>query len=240
MNNKISNGVKNKFALLILFLGVIFLAGISLVSAQDASNVNMSDTVTTGTGEGNEKVEIGFDCGEGNAGTCVEATFSCPSGQEFVSGGDKNCRGLNARCCKKSSGTATTKASDTTKTGGTGNIDPNGTNSKTKTVGNIDPGSVGVKPLGKIDIPTDLGLPNNTVAGVLKNLLSWLLGIVGILALMGFLISGIQYLLAYSNEELAETAKRNMTYSVMGITIALAGFIIIQAINLALQGTPWF
>ena len=97
-----------------------------------------------------------------------------------------------------------------------------------------------VKPLGKIDIPENLGLPNNTVAGVLTNLLTWLLGIIGVLGLMGFIISGIQYLLAYANEELAEAAKKNMTFSIIGIVVALSGFIIIQAINLALQGTAWF
>jgi len=74
----------------------------------------------------------------------------------------------------------------------------------------------------------------------LSNFLTWLLGIIGVLALIGFVISGIQYLLAYSSDKLVESAKKNMTYSIIGITIALGGFIIIQAINLALQGTPWF
>jgi len=172
----------------------------------------------------------GAVCGAGDKGTCMEASMAtCPSGYSFVSGGEYNCSGVSLRCCAAD---AKTGSDDTKKEDDGGDKTPS-------------PGEGGgtgdkVQPLGRIDIPENLGLPNNTIKGVLTNLLTWLLGIIGVLALMGFVISGIQYLLAYSNEELAETAKKNMTYSILGITVALAGFIIIQAINLALQGTLWF
>jgi hypothetical protein len=33
-----------------------------------------------------------------------------------------------------------------------------------------------------------------------------------------------------------ETAKRNMTYSIIGIIVALSGFVILRAVDTALQG----
>lgn len=219
--------MKNKLILAIIFSGIIFFAG-SFYQAQ--AQWERDVTGDTGDAENMQKVVKGGTCGEGDRGTCMETSmFTCPTGFSFVSGGKVNCEGLSLRCCAAD---AKTGSDDTKKEDDGGDKTPS-------------PGEGGgtgdkVQPLGRIDIPENLGLPNNTIKGVLTNLLTWLLGIIGVLALMGFVISGIQYLLAYSNEELAETAKKNMTYSILGITVALAGFIIIQAINLALQGTLWF
>lgn len=86
-----------------------------------------------------------------------------------------------------------------------------------------------------VNIPTDTGLPGGTIKGVLTNLLMWLLSIFGILAIISFVISGIQYLMATGDDKSMETAKRNMTYSIIGIVIALSGFIVVQAIDTALR-----
>lgn len=265
MKIKFSNGVKIKNKLVIFFscIALIFFMGSFLAMAaedraagegcgQDDKGICYSGSFSCPDGSshwtGGEDCVSGYRCckddvtvgkgavcGESDKGTCMEVSMAtCPSGYSFVSGGDYNCSGLSLRCC----GADAKTASDDTKKTATGAGDT-GKSSKTAT-GAADTSSTGVKPLGKIDIPENLGLPNNTIKGVLTNVLTWLLGIIGVLALMGFIISGIQYLLAYANEDLVEAAKRNMTFSVVGITIALAGFIIIQAINLALQGTPWF
>jgi len=86
-------------------------------------------------------------------------------------------------------------------------------------------------------IPTaqETGLPGGTIQGILKNLLNWMLEIVGVIALIGFAIAGIQYVLAAGDEKLAETAKKNMTNAIMGIVVVLASFVIIQAIDYALR-----
>jgi len=63
------------------------------------------------------------------------------------------------------------------------------------------------------------------------------LGIFGLLALIAFIISGGQYLLASGDDKMIETAKKNMTYSIIGIIVALSGFIIIRAIDAALRAT---
>lgn len=216
MKIKFSNGVKIKNKLVVFFscIALIFLAG--SFSANAAGD--------RGPGEG---------CGQDDKGICYSGSFSCPDGSSWWTGGEDCMSGY--RCCKDD---ASGSSSGGVKTGAD---DPN-SGSSVKT-GADDPAATGgssVQPLGKIDIPENLGLPNNDILGVLTNVLTWLLGIIGILGLMAFVISGIQYLLASSNEELAETAKKNMTYSILGIVVALSGFVIIQAINLALQGTGWF
>ena len=84
-----------------------------------------------------------------------------------------------------------------------------------------------------------LGLPDAVggVKAVLVNIVQWMLGIFGLLALIAFIISGGQYLLASGDDKMIETAKKNMTYSVIGIIVALSGFVIIRAIDAALRAT---
>jgi hypothetical protein len=85
----------------------------------------------------------------------------------------------------------------------------------------------------RVALPTkaDTGLSEKTIAEILKNLLTWLLEVIGVIALIGFVVSGIQYIVATGNEKVVESAKKNMTYSLIGITVALASFVIIQALD---------
>lgn len=86
-------------------------------------------------------------------------------------------------------------------------------------------------------IPMDTGLSEASVDDVLTTFMQWLLGIFGFLAIIAFVISGVQYLSAAGDESQAETAKRNMQYSIIGVAVALSGFIILTAVNALLQGT---
>jgi hypothetical protein len=91
-------------------------------------------------------------------------------------------------------------------------------------------------------IPTaeETGLSGASIQAILVNLLRWLLGIVGVVALIGFAISGVQYILAAGNDGMIETAKKNMLNSIMGIVIVLASLVIIQAIDYALRAQGSF
>ncbi len=84
------------------------------------------------------------------------------------------------------------------------------------------------------------GLPSGSISGIIKNLLSWLLMIFGFLGLIGFVISGIMYVLSAGNEGMIDKAKTAMTYSAIGIIVGLVGLIIIQAITIALNATGVF
>lgn len=81
-------------------------------------------------------------------------------------------------------------------------------------------------------IPTNTGLPSpsgsDPVASVIENVMMWLLGIVGIIAIIAFVISGMQYLLSAGNQNMIETAKRNMQWSIVGIVVALMGLVMLN------------
>jgi hypothetical protein len=94
---------------------------------------------------------------------------------------------------------------------------------------------------GKVSAQTlnlpNVGLPSSPggIQPILSNFLNWLLGIIGILAIISFVISGFQYFFAATDSKTLESAKRNLTYSIIGIIVALSGYIVIQAINTALS-----
>lgn len=74
------------------------------------------------------------------------------------------------------------------------------------------------------------GLSDITVFELITKVMNWLLGLIGILGVIAFVISGTQYLLSAGDEKLAETAKHNMTYAIIGLVVALTGLIIINTI----------
>lgn len=84
------------------------------------------------------------------------------------------------------------------------------------------------------------GLPNTPIEQILLSFMYWLFGIFGFLAIITFLIAGIQYFMAAGNPEVAKKAKQNIIYSIIGILVALSGFIIITAISNFLSGYDYF
>jgi hypothetical protein len=75
------------------------------------------------------------------------------------------------------------------------------------------------------------GLPGGSIYNIIASTLSWLLGILGFIAVVGFVISGILYLTAAGNETQIEKAKNAMTYSIIGVIVALMGYVIIRAVT---------
>jgi hypothetical protein len=85
--------------------------------------------------------------------------------------------------------------------------------------------------------PTNMPTNPNGIQGILENVLKWILGIFGTIAIISFVVSGMQYFFATGDEKRMDTAKRNMLYSIIGIVVALASVVIIVAIDAALRGT---
>lgn len=81
------------------------------------------------------------------------------------------------------------------------------------------------------------GLPEGSLLGIASNLLFWLLAIFAILGVIGFVLSGIWYLLAAGDEGMADKGKEGMKASIIGIIVGLSGFIIMQAVNMLLGGS---
>lgn len=73
-------------------------------------------------------------------------------------------------------------------------------------------------------------LSNKPLWNLIANLLNWLLGIIGALAVVVFVIAGILYITAAGNEEQVEKAKTTMTYAIIGLVVALLGLVIVNAV----------
>lgn len=80
------------------------------------------------------------------------------------------------------------------------------------------------------------GLPVDSVYSIIGRAMDWFLAILGFIGIIGFVIAGILYITAAGNETQAETAKKAMLYSILGIVVALSGYVIIDAVNDWLSG----
>jgi len=66
---------------------------------------------------------------------------------------------------------------------------------------------------------------------IADNVLTFLLSIVGILAIISIVIGAIMYLTAYGDEDKAKTGKKIITYSLIGIAVALVALILVQQVG---------
>ena len=94
--------------------------------------------------------------------------------------------------------------------------------------------------IGGVCFPKNTKLSEASVSDILWNILSWLLSIFAAIAIIAFIISGIQYLTSAGNTEQAEKAKQNAIYAILGVIIGLSGFLIVKAIQTALSGRGSF
>lgn len=81
------------------------------------------------------------------------------------------------------------------------------------------------------------GVPEATVTNIIRTIMNWLLAILGFLGIIGFVIAGIMYLVAAGDEKMIDRAKTAMTYSIVGIIVALIGFVIIRAVDALLNAS---
>ncbi len=75
------------------------------------------------------------------------------------------------------------------------------------------------------------GLPSDSIYGIISRTMNWLLAILGFIGIIGFVIAGILYLTAAGDEDQIGKAKNAMMYSIIGIVVALIGFVIIRAVE---------
>jgi len=87
---------------------------------------------------------------------------------------------------------------------------------------------------------SSIGLSDMPITRLIENLMKWLLYIVGFVAIIAFVIAGLQYLLAGADSKMAEKAKESMTYAMIGVLVALSALIVIRAIQAVLSGSLIF
>lgn len=88
--------------------------------------------------------------------------------------------------------------------------------------------------------PSATNLPDSDVITIVTNIMYWILGIFGFLAIIAFAISGIQYILSVGDEKSIDTAKRSMKWSIIGVVVALSGLVIIYAVDRMLRANSNF
>lgn len=83
---------------------------------------------------------------------------------------------------------------------------------------------------------TDTGLNNTSVAMIILTVLQWLLLILTFVAVIGFVIAGVMYITAGGSER-ADEARKWLTYSIIGIIVALLGYVMTTFISSIIRGT---
>ena len=81
----------------------------------------------------------------------------------------------------------------------------------------------------------ETNLNNTPVATIILAVLLWLLLILTFVAVIGFVISGLLFITAGGSAR-SDEAKKWLTYSIIGIIVALSGYIIIGFITFTLGG----
>ena len=70
--------------------------------------------------------------------------------------------------------------------------------------------------LAQFQAPSGTNLPSASLTDIITSIMNWLLMIVGIIGVIGFVISGIMYLTAAGDENRIGTAKKAMINSIIG------------------------
>lgn len=79
------------------------------------------------------------------------------------------------------------------------------------------------------------GLTDTSVYTIIITVMQWLLLILTVVAVVGFIISGFMFIIGDSSDK-KEKAKGWLTYSIIGIVVALVGYIAINLITTLLAG----
>lgn len=160
----------------------------------------------------------------GNSASCSDTASHCKS----------NCTnygGIKAGCdsaCPAGTGSyyycVQTVAGSTTTTGGS------------TTTSSSTSSSSGGWTAGFERVQTDSGLSKSSISTIVSNLMIWMLLLFGFLSVIGFVIAGLLYLTAAGDEKQIGTAKAAMKWSIVGVVVALMGYVIIYAADTWLSG----
>ncbi len=69
---------------------------------------------------------------------------------------------------------------------------------------------------------------------LLTQVINWLLGILASLSILMIVVAGIMYITSAGDEGKVESAKKWLIYAVVGLVVALLGFVIVSTVSGAL------
>ena len=93
--------------------------------------------------------------------------------------------------------------------------------------------SLNIADLGTITFwPTKV----NNLGELITVIINWLLGLIGAAAVVAVVYSGIMYITASADPTKAETAKKNLTWAIIGIILVALSFVIVQIVAKLISG----
>lgn len=87
---------------------------------------------------------------------------------------------------------------------------------------------------------TDLGCLPDSPVGFVETLYTWGLGLIGMVALLFMIYGGYQILTSRGNPEAVEKGREYIMYSIIGLIMAVFGFLILQVIAGDILRIPGF
>lgn len=83
------------------------------------------------------------------------------------------------------------------------------------------------------DIRFDVVNPNGTmdIKNVLLSITTWVLGLVGLIAVLYLIYGGLQYITSAGNADKAKLAKSTILYAVIGLIVIALSYVIIAFIS---------
>ena len=82
-------------------------------------------------------------------------------------------------------------------------------------------------------------LPSTTPDYIITEFLLWLLSMLAIVTVLALVISGFMLIISGGNPDQTKQAKEYIKYSIMGLAVALSGYIIVRFIDNLLFGYYW-
>lgn len=86
---------------------------------------------------------------------------------------------------------------------------------------------------GGICLPTEdsLGIQDDPVQNILLSITLFVTGLIGVLAVLMIVVSGVMYMLSAGDTARAETAKKILTYAIIGLIVALLAWVIVSVVS---------
>lgn len=80
------------------------------------------------------------------------------------------------------------------------------------------------------------GLSDREPGQVVVSVMNWLMAILGLIAIIMFVVAGMLYLTAAGDEQKTETAKRIIMYTIVGVAVALTAYVIVMTVEQLVTG----
>jgi len=77
-------------------------------------------------------------------------------------------------------------------------------------------------------LPAGANVPSASAMSITANTMTWILGLVGFIAVIAFGITGFLYLISAGDESMLRQAKRAMKFSIIGVIVAISGLVFLK------------